>query len=194
MVNKTKGAEHREKLREQLFPGEEAWTGEGEKGWFRAPRTLPLVLGLIDSKDLSDTKRPSNVYLELWARNMGEGLIEMKEPEEHAYCAGYFGSRGVRTWQDRMRILEKLGFIKIKEIANQKYKYVLLMHPAAVVEKLQAQGKVTQNWLDTYSVRQTETKEMTLKERQKAREAAAKIVSIKDSQRVGKKAAEPKAG
>ncbi len=78
MVNKTKGAEHREKLREQLFPGEEAWTGEGEKGWFRAPRTLPLVLGLIDSKDLSDTKRPSNVYLELWARNMGEGLIEMK--------------------------------------------------------------------------------------------------------------------
>ncbi len=93
-----------------------------------------------------------------------------------------------------MRILEKLGFIKIKEIANQKYKYVLLMHPAAVVEKLQAQGKVTQNWLDTYSVRQTETKEMTLKERQKAREAAAKIVNIKDSQRVGKKAAEPKAG
>src|SRR5260370_14488397 len=165
MANKTKGAEHREKLRQSLFPGEEAWIGSVEKGWFRAPRTLPLVLGLIDSKDHSGKARISNVYLELWARDMGEGLIEMKDPQIHAYCAGYWGSRGVRTWQERMRILEELGFIKIKPAGNRTYGYVLLVHPANVIEKLQAQGKLPPSWLDGYSVRQLETKERTLEER-----------------------------
>lgn len=91
-------------------------------------------------------------------------------------------------------MLERLGFIRIKQVGNQKYRYVLLVHPAAVVEKLHAQGKVSQNWIDSYSVRQIETKETTLAERKKAREAAAKVVNIKDSQRAGKKAAAPKAG
>jgi hypothetical protein len=43
-------------------------------------------------------------------------------------------------------------------------------------------------------VRQIETKERTLAERKRAREAAAKVVKIKDSQRSGKKAAAAKAG
>jgi hypothetical protein len=181
MAIKTKGAEHREKLRQSLFPREEAWLGGAEKGWFRAPRTIPLVLGLIDSKSLSEKKRPSNVYLELWARDMGEGLIEMKAPEIHAYWAGYGGSRGVRTWQERMRILERLGFIKIKPAGNQIYGYVLLVHPAKVIEELQAKGKLPPDWLDSYNVRQIETKEKTLEERRQSREAAAKVINIKDS-------------
>lgn len=189
MVNKTKGAEHREKLRQSLFPTEEAWIGGVEKGWFRAPRTLPLVLGLVDSKGLSEKKRPSNVYLELWARDMGEGLIEMKAPEIHAYYAGYSGSRGVRTWQERMRILEELGFIKIKPAGNQTYGYVLLVHPAKVIEELQAQGKVAPDWLDSYNVRQIETREKTLEERRQSREAAVKVVHIKDSPSAKKKMA-----
>lgn len=188
MTNKTKGAEHREKLRQSLFPGEEAWIGATEKGWFRAPRTLPLVLSLIDSKDQSGKTRISNVYLELWARNMGEGLIEMKDPETHAYHAGYWGSRGVRTWQERMRILEDLGFIKIKPAGNRKYGYVLLVHPAKVIEKLQAQSKLPPNWLDEYAIRQIDTKETTLEERKQAREAAAKVVRIQDSAAAKKRA------
>jgi hypothetical protein len=177
--NKTKGAEHREKLRKTLFPCEEPWIGGKEKGWFRAPRTLPLILGLVDSKQLSGRSRPSTVYLELWARDMGEGLIEMKAEEEHAYGSGYSGPRAVRTWQERMRILEKLGFIRIRHVGNQRYKYVLLVHPAAAIEKLVQQGKVTQNWLDTYTVRQIETREMTLDERKKIKQAAAKVVPLK---------------
>ncbi len=159
-----------------------------EKGWFRGLERFPLVLGLIDSKDKSGKARISNVYLELWARDMGEGLIEMKDQETHAYCAGYWGSRGVRTWQERMRILEDLGFIKIKPAGNRKYGYVLLIHPANVIEKLQAQDKLPLNWLDGYSVRQIETREMTLEERKQAREAAAKVVSIQDSPAAKRKA------
>lgn len=189
MPNKTKGAEKREKFRQSLFPGEEAWIGEAETGWFRAPRTLPLVLSLIDAKDLSGKARTSNVYLELWARHMGEGLIEMKEPESHAYFAGYLGSRGVRTWQERMRLLEKMGFIKVKPAGNRTYGYVLLVHPANIVEKLNVQGKLPANWMDQYTIRQIETKERTLAERKQAREAAAKVVHLKDSQAAKKKGA-----
>jgi len=100
---------------------------------------------------------------------MGEGLIEMKEPEMHAYCAGYWGSRGVRTWQERMRILEDLGFIKIKPAGNRVYGYVLLVHPTSVIEKLETQKKLPPNWLDGYSVRQIETKETTIEERKQAK-------------------------
>jgi hypothetical protein len=188
MPNKTKGAEKREKLRESLFPGEEAWIGEAEKGWFRAPRTLPLILSLIDAKDLSGKVRTSNVYLELWARNMGEGFIEMKEPESHAYFAGYTGSRGVRTWQERMKLLVKTGFIKVKPAGNRIYGYVLLVHPANIIEKLIAQDKLPANWADEYTIRQIETKERTLAERKQEREAAAKVVRIQDSQAAKKKA------
>lgn len=187
MPNKTKGAEHREKLRNSLFRGEEPWIGGAEKGWFRAPRTLPLLLSLIDSKKLSGRSCPSPVYLELWARDMGEGFIEMKREEEHAYGSGYSGPRAVRTWQERMRILEELGFIKIKHVQNQRYRYVLLVHPAAVVERLLLEGKVTQNWVDTYTVRQIETKETTLEERKKDREAAAKVIPLKDRRVAQKK-------
>jgi hypothetical protein len=28
----------------EFWPNEIVWTGENEKGWFRAPRTLPLIL------------------------------------------------------------------------------------------------------------------------------------------------------
>ncbi len=191
MPNKTKGAEKREKIRQSLFPIEEAWIGETEKGWFRAPRTLPLVLSLIDAKDLSGKVRTSSVYIELWARNMGEGLIEMEEPESHAYFAGYTGSRGVRTWQERMRLLEERGFIKVKPAGNRAYGYVLLVHPANIIEKLNAQGKLPPNWIDQYTVRQIETKERTLAERKQAREAAAKVIHIKNSQAAKKKATTP---
>ncbi len=73
-------------------------------------------------------------------------------------------------------------------------------HPAAeiqaslIIEKLLAVGKVSEKWLNTYSVRQIETKERTLKERKKDREEAAKVVNIKDSRRSPKKATAPTAG
>src|SRR5580704_3400782 len=165
---KSRAQEHREKIRQKFFRGEDAWTGENEKGWFKSPRTLPLILGLISSKAISGRCDPTRVYLELWARHMGEGVIEMRHEGEHAYAAGYQGSRGIRTWQERMKVLEKNGIIKVKQIGGQPYKYVLLVHPTAVVEKLRQEGKIDQLWLDTYRDRQLDTKELSYKARKKA--------------------------
>src|SRR5690349_7570238 len=97
----------REKLRLEFWPDYEPWTGVDEKGWFRAPRTLPLIVELLASKRLNpkqlnpkqlDTTR---VYLELWSRHIDSGIIEMAEPARHAYASGYRGSRAVRSWVER---------------------------------------------------------------------------------------------
>src|SRR5438552_4132907 len=79
----------RDELRRKFWPNEDAWTGERELGFFQAPRTLPLLLLLLSSKTLSGRKNPSRVYIELWARHMGGGVIDMRPETEHAYAAGY---------------------------------------------------------------------------------------------------------
>jgi hypothetical protein len=180
-MDKPKGRaqEHRDKIRKKFFPGEDAWTGENEKGWFKAPRTLPLVLALISSKTVSGKLDPTRVYLELWSRHMGEGVIEMRHEGEHAYAAGYIGTRGIRTWQERMKLLEAHGIIKTKQIGGQRYKYVLLVHPTTVVEKLSQADKVPSDWLDTYKDRQLETKELSFNARKKAKaKATPKVVTM----------------
>jgi hypothetical protein len=182
---KTRRHEMRDELRRKFWPNEDAWTGEGELGFFQAPRTLPLLLLLMSSKTLSGRKNPSRVYIELWARHMGGGVIDMRPETEHAYAAGYTSNRGMRTWRDNMALLESTGFIKTKKIGNQQYRYVLLIHPTAVVEKLKAQKKVDGEWVTAYEARQTETKERSyaqrVKEKKDAERAAraAKVLQMK---------------
>lgn len=185
-MNKTQAHEKRVKLRKQFWAGEDAWTGANEQGWFFAPRTLPLVLGLLASKELSGRCDPTRVYLELWSRHLSAGVVEMKHEGDHAYAAGYVGARGIRTWQERMRILEKTGFIRTQQIGNQKYAYVLLVHPTTAVQRLHEAGRVPDLWWKTYCARQIETKEPSYKERMKAR-GAAKVVSMKPAKAGEKK-------
>lgn len=178
-MNKTPGQEMREAIRKKIWAGEDAWTGDNEKGFFQAPRTLPLILLLISMKRIGTKGNAARVYLELWSRHMGGGVIEMKHEGDHAYAAGYVGNRAMRTWRDHMVLLEKNGFIKTKASGNQRFKYVMLVHPTAVVEKLRAEGKIDPHWLATYEMRQIETKEPTYAARMKAkRKAGAQAPTI----------------
>jgi hypothetical protein len=182
----------REEVRKKLWPDEDAWTGENELGFFQAPRTLPLLLLLLSMKAVSGKKNPSRVYLELWARHMGGGVIEMKHEGEHAYAAGYTSRRSMRTWRDHMALLEEMGLIKTKKAGNQQYKYALLVHPTAAVEALRLQGKVDSHWLETYELRQLETKERAfaqrMKEKKDATRQGVKVVPIKTAKSQPKKA------
>jgi hypothetical protein len=161
---KTRGYQQRGKWKEEFWPGEEAWTGEDEKGWFRAPRTLPLVLQLLASKQLSGNIDPSSVYLELLARHIDNGIVEMAHEADHAFAAGYVGSRAVRTWQERMKMLEDFGFIRTKKIGN-RFKYVLIVHPTVAIQRLNERKKISPQWWDTYRARQIETKEALFEDR-----------------------------
>jgi hypothetical protein len=175
---KSKASLRREKLRNEWWPGEDAWTGERDKGWFRAPRTIPLILALLSSKKLSGNLDASSVYIELLARHIDEGIIEMRDEDEHAYAAGFTGSRAIRSWQERMKILEKVGFIKSKPIGNRKYGAVLLVHPTVAVQHLYDKGKVDEVWWNTYRSRQSETKENTFEERLQEINASKALESL----------------
>jgi hypothetical protein len=176
MVKKTPGAEKRERIRNEFFDDEEAWTGEREKGWFKAPRTLPLILELLSSKELSGNYDPTGVYLELLSRHIDGGVVEMTDEAVHAYGAGYFGSRAIRSWHERMKTLERNGFIITKRIGNQRYKFVLIVHPTVALQRLRDKGKVDDILWDAFRARQIEVKEDTYEERLKKKNA--NVVSI----------------
>jgi len=175
---RTTAADRREQLRKEYWPAEPAWPGSKTKGWYPSPRTLPLTLGLLASKELSGNQDPSRVYVELLSRHMDGGLIEMTHEDDHAYAAGYWGPRALRTWTERMEILEKGGFIKTKAKGNRRYGYVLLVHPAVAVQKLKDQNRLPEGWWDAYRARQIEVKETTYDDVVRAKPAKAAKLNI----------------
>jgi hypothetical protein len=193
MATKSGAAQRREDIRLQYWPNEDAWLGD-EVGWFKAPRTLPLVLSLMNEKAISGSSDPRSTYLELLSRQMGEGLVEMGHEKDHAFAAGYDSTRGVRTWNENMKILETTGFIKTQRVAG-RYRYVLLIHPTALVQHLRANKKVSDEWWHAYVERKRETKEPTQEQRDKKKADGGKGAVIPIGTAVLKKArpATPKA-
>jgi hypothetical protein len=123
-------------VRDEFWPDADAWTGAQniDDGWFKAPRTLPLILSLIRDKKLTKKDDPTRVYLELLSRQFGDGIVEIQNQVEHAYAAGYTSPRGAkRTWEGHMRLLESLGFIKIQGVGPNPFKYVLMVHPSTAI-------------------------------------------------------------
>jgi hypothetical protein len=178
MSIKTGVGKKREDVRHQYWPDSDSWTGEGEVGWFKGTRTLPLLLALLNDKVISGNSDPRSTYVELLARQMGEGVVEMGHEKDHAFAAGYSSTRGVRTWDDNMKILETNGFIKIHRIAG-RIRYVLIVHPTTVVQQLREGKKVSQEWWDAFVERKRETKEPTFEQREKKKRAAKKVIPIK---------------
>lgn len=83
----------------------------------------------------------------------------MGNEADHAYAAGYTGSRAVRTWHERMLLLQELGFIKSKHVGNQRYKLVFVVDPLVAITRLREAGKVPDSWWEAYTLRLMETKE-----------------------------------
>jgi len=153
-------SERRVALREEIF-GSEAALESPEKGWFKASRALPHVLGLLASKKVSGEVDATRVYLELLARHIDSGFVELGSEADHAFASGYSGDRAIRTWRERMKTLEKTGFIKTKPSGTQPYKYVLLVPTEVVIDKLKRAGKVSTDWTAAYHARRLETGEIT---------------------------------
>jgi hypothetical protein len=102
----------------------------------------------------------------------------MMHENDHAFAAGYEGTRAVRTWQERMKVLEANGFIQTKQVGNQRYKYVAIVHPTTAVQRLRDKGKVPDNWWNAYNASKRETKEATHEQREKEKVNAKKLVTI----------------
>lgn len=133
----SKVATRRLQLRESLWPGCEPllWHRRKEDGWSTIPRTLPLVMVLIDL--LKPGLDASRVYLELWCRQSDDSFVPVEDEEVLAYACGYMTpGRNVRSLRERLDLLAKLGFIETKPNGSRKYGFVLLLHPHHVAKKI----------------------------------------------------------
>lgn len=153
-----KAALRRQGLRDQLWPdaGNKLWHRTSEDGYSTIPRTLPLVMTLID--DLKGKGRDiSRVYLDLWCRQMDDSFVEVTDEEAFAYSSGYSTpGRNIRSWRERIEMLRELGFISVEPNGSKKYGYILLHHPHRVVLELKSKGSVSSGWWGAFSKRASE--------------------------------------
>jgi hypothetical protein len=70
----------------------------------------------------------------VWCRGYDEGFTILKH-DEMAFHAGFSGERAVRTWKERLRTLNDLGFIVLKEGPSGAESYALLLNPYHVIAR-----------------------------------------------------------
>lgn len=154
LVGKKKSSmERRRSLRDSLWRDAEKviWSRKTDDGYCSVPRTLPLIMTLINQLSPKGKGDASRVYQELWCHDFDLGFIEITDENAHAYASGYLTpTRAVRTWRERMGVLEDLGFIRTKPDGNRKYGYVLLLHPHDVVESLKKKRTISEAWYGAY--------------------------------------------
>ena len=175
-----KASERRREMRDNLWPGAEktVWSRKTDDGYSTVPRTLPLIMTLINELSPKSTGDASRAYFELWSRSYDEAYIEIVDEADHAYAAGFLRSRAVRSWRERMRVLVDLGFIKVKPKGGREFAYVLLVHPHDVVEKLRSRPDFPVNWYNSFLERVTQVG-ARLSTQRKTAKRPEKVVAIR---------------
>lgn len=139
---KSKRTERNLKTRARLWPdldGKMVWSWRESDGFVSIPRTMPYFFKIMD--ECSKSKPLSSTYFALWCRCWDEsGIIKINNPAIFAGESGFSGQRAITTWRTRMRILERLCFIKTKAHGAEKHGYVVLLNPYKVVKSLYQDG------------------------------------------------------
>lgn len=153
----SKIARQKLKMRASLWPDlDEAqlWMREKSDGWLSVPRTMPLLLQIMDS--LSKGKPVSSTYLDLWCRTYDNSFVIANKDREMAFFSGFTGARAVRTWATRIHILENLRFIDVKEGPNGPISYVLIFNPYLIVREHYGTGHVNKAFFNSLRQRMIE--------------------------------------
>ena len=64
--------------------------------------------------------------------------VSLSKSKEMAFHAGFDGQRAERTWAEKIRKLEELGFISVKPGQAGPLSHVLILNPYRVIERLRA--------------------------------------------------------
>lgn len=124
-------------LREKLWPEitvDDLWYRKKYDGFTSIPRTMPIIMNIID--DLTKSKPASKTYFALWGVAYDEMYINLQNPEDLAYHSGFTGQRAVRTWKDRMQSLADLGFIKVASGPRGNLSHAVLLNPHFTIRRL----------------------------------------------------------
>jgi hypothetical protein len=124
-------------------------------GWTQMPRTVPMIASLIDQ--LGGKNKAGRLYIALWSYDYGDGFVEVRDPVLMAGEAGYVTGRAERTFAERMRELEELGFIRTAEIGAREFGFALLLDPHIAVAKLRQRrpAAVPAKWWSAFVARCT---------------------------------------
>ncbi|WP_204251247.1 hypothetical protein [Elioraea rosea] len=119
--------------RDLLWPGFEDWLWhrKANKGFATIPKTMPLVLQIMDG--LSNGKPLSSTYLGLWCATWDNSMVNISKPDEMAYAAGFTGQRATYTWLGRVNILRELNFISVKPGKSGPTSHILILNPHYIV-------------------------------------------------------------
>ncbi|WP_125182730.1 hypothetical protein [Minwuia thermotolerans] len=129
-------------LRDSLWPDAESriWHYQKSDGWLNIPRAMPAILRTMDS--LTKGQPVSSTYFDLWCRTYNNGFVTASKPGEMAFFSGFDGERAQRTWISRVRKLQELGFIDIKEGPSGPVSYILIENPYTALKKLSDKGLI----------------------------------------------------
>ncbi len=127
-------AEQMKSLHFPDFPPALLWDRKQHDGFSTVPRTLPIVMQVIDHQTKGHAA--GHTLFCLWARMPDHPLITIEHPATYAAEAGFSGIRAVDTWRRRMKLLKKLNFIDAKSGPSGEFHYVLLMNPNVGVMRL----------------------------------------------------------
>lgn len=133
--------------RDELWPDAPVVVSNATCGVSRTPRVVPLVAALVDS--LSDAKeRAGRLYVALWAHEE-DGLVEVNDPEQIAFEAGYWTNRASRTFAERVTQLEGMGFVRQQGDGIRACGFILMLDPLSVVRRIVTSdpGRVPPRWL-----------------------------------------------
>lgn len=134
-AKRLKMAERARQQKDLHFPQVHAdwlWHRTTNDGFTTLPRTLPIVMEIIDA--LSKGHPAGHVLLTLWCRSPDHALLTIENPAIMASESGFSGLRAVDSWRRRMRVLVDLGFIQAKAGPAGDFHYVLLLNPNWSVE------------------------------------------------------------
>lgn len=117
-------------------------------GWAQVPRTAPMIATLIDQ--IRTKESAGRLYLVLWSYEFGDGFVEVPDPAMVALEAGYTMSRAERSFNERMRVLRELGFIRTAPLGVREFGYVLLLDPHPVVANMRNKSNFPDGWWTTF--------------------------------------------
>ena len=128
-------------LRAKLWPqisDDQLWNRKRYDGFITVPRTMPLIMSIID--DLTKGSPASTTYFELWCRAYDEMYVSLSKSKELAFHSGFIGQRAERTWKDRIMRLDELGFIRTQSGSAGALSHAVILNPHFVVKRLHAES------------------------------------------------------
>ncbi|MBC2805975.1 hypothetical protein C3Y94_022710 [Rhizobium ruizarguesonis] len=151
---------------------------------------MPYIVLMLN--EMSEKGKPlGDIYQILWTYTWNNnGFVRLGNMDELAFVAGFKGERGVRTLRDRLRALEKLGFLLLKPYGSNPTGFAFIPNPHPVIlalhekhlsataaEKVKLPALREETFI-AFLVRATDMKALDVSRIQKATQEAKEAASV----------------